>query len=167
MSPALGYVGQGVTYAIFAAVIGYFASLPVYTHFPPDQGLIRLSFTHGAQRAGECRRRSAEEIAKLPPNMRRPLDCPRGRLPIEVELMLDGKLVLRDSLRPTGLSGDGPAHVHRGFPVAPGPHKITVRMRDSARSEGFDHERTADIVVAARQNFVIDFKSASEGFVFR
>jgi hypothetical protein len=49
-----------------------------------------------------------EEIAKLPPNMRRPLDCPRGRRPIYVELDVGHQVSYRASLPPTGIAGDGP-----------------------------------------------------------
>jgi hypothetical protein len=159
--------GQAIAYALFAVAIGYFANAPAFTHFPPDQGLIRLSFSHAAHRVGECRRLTPEELAKLAPNMRKPLDCPRGRLPVYVELTLDGETVYQASLPPTGIFGDSPSRVHKGFPVSPGPHRIEVRMRNSARTAGFDYQRVADIIIAPQQNFVIDFRATSEGFVFR
>ena len=34
-----------------------------------------LTFVHGANRKGECRRLTVEEIAKLAPNMRQAQDC--------------------------------------------------------------------------------------------
>ena len=42
---------------------------------------IRLSFVHGGDRAEPCRRRTREELEKLAPNMRKPLECSRRRLP--------------------------------------------------------------------------------------
>ena len=167
MTTWLRYGAQAAMYAVFAAIIGYFANAPAYTHFPPDRGFIRLSFSHSGQRPAECRRLTPDELAKLPHNLRKPLDCPRGRVPVYVALLLDGTPVYEASLRPTGVTSDGPSHVHVGFRVAPGSHRIEVKMRDSARSSGFNYERLADVTIAPGQNFVIDFRSGGDGFVFR
>jgi hypothetical protein len=40
-------------------------------------------------------------------------------------------------------------------------------MRDSRRSEGFDHSKSGDILLTAAQNFVVDFRPEAQGFVFR
>ena len=73
--------------ALFAAV-AVFSNWPAYRTIPQGHAVIMLSFVHGANRQAECRRLSPAEIAKLPPNMRRVQDCPRGRRPIYVELDL-------------------------------------------------------------------------------
>ena len=166
MPKVLQYLGQGLVYGLIALLFGVFADWPRYTHFPPDQAQIMLSFAHGAERKGDCRRLSAEEIAELAPNMRRAEICPRERLPVLVELMLDDTTLFNAALPPSGLSRDGPSQVHRGFAVAPGAYRLTVRLRDSARSEGFDYERSEDIVLRAMQNFVVDFRADTGGFVF-
>ena len=166
MIAPLRLLGQAAGYVAFIAVIGYGTNAG-YTHFPPDQALIKLSFTHGAARPTECRRLSAEELARLPPNMRRPVECPRGRLPVVAELVLDGRTLLSASLPPTGLSHDGPSRVYRSFRVAPGRHHLVARLRDTARTSGFDYRREADIDLAPQQNFVIDFRPEGDGFVFR
>ncbi|MDP6344569.1 MAG: hypothetical protein QF578_10410 [Alphaproteobacteria bacterium] len=167
MSTALRYLGQGFVYAAFALILGYFASLPTYTHFPPDQALIKLSLAHGADRKGGCRRRSQEELRKLAPNMRRPMDCPRQRLPVLIELEIDGSLLYRDSLPPTGLAGDGPSQVYQRFAVAPGRHAVVARLRDSDRRDGFDYEHSEQIELAAGQSLAIDFRSEMGGFILR
>jgi hypothetical protein len=158
--------GQALAYALFIALIGYGVS-GRYTHFPPDEALVKLSFTHGAARPTDCRRLTAEELAKLPPNMRRPVECARGRLPVFTELVLDGETLLSESLPPTGLSHDGPSRVYRSFAVSPGRHHLVMRLRDTARTSGFDYTREADVELAPRQNFVIDFRPEGDGFVFR
>jgi len=49
------YVGQVIAYALFAMVVGYFATQPAYTHLDPDQALIKLSFSHaGAHTRCRC-----------------------------------------------------------------------------------------------------------------
>ena len=166
MSRALKFAGQGVVYALIALVFGVFSDWPRYTTSPPDQAQIMLSFSHGGARKGGCRRLSAEEIAELAPNMRRPEICPRERLPLLVELVLDGRTLFRAELPPSGLSKDGPSQVHERFLVAPGPYRMTVRLRDSARAEGFDYERSEDIDLRAMQNFVVDFRADTGGFLF-
>ncbi len=113
----------------------------------------------------ECRRLTAEEIAALPENMRRPLDCPRWRLPVIVELELYGATIYSGSLPPTGLAGDGPSKVYERFPVTPGHHQLVARLRDSNRAEGFDYQHTADVDLAPGQNLVIDFRAETGGFI--
>ena len=64
MAKPLQYIGQGLFYALFMGVIGYFSTFPTYTHLPPDETLIAEFQTCWAAR-GECRERT-EEIANLP-----------------------------------------------------------------------------------------------------
>lgn len=160
------YLGQGAVYALFAAFLGYFSQAPAYTHFPPDKALVKLAFVHGGKPAGECRRRTPEELARLAPNMRKLLDCPRGRLPLVVELEMDGRLLYRDTLPPTGLSGDGPSRAYRRFAVEPGRHRFAVRLRDSGRDGGFDYESEAVVEIGPGRNLAIDFKAFKGGFSF-
>jgi hypothetical protein len=159
-------LGQAIAYAMFAGMIGYFATSPAYTHLDPGLALIKLSFSHAGRHKGECRQLSPEELANLPPNMRRPLDCPRERLPLQVELELDGKLLYREVLPPSGLAGDGASMAYSKFPVAPGTHHLVARLRDSDRTTGYDYEKEAEITLQPRQNFVIDFRPALGGFQF-
>ncbi|MBC8242253.1 MAG: hypothetical protein ISR50_05375 [Alphaproteobacteria bacterium] len=165
--PAGRYAGQALVYLLFAAFLGYFASAPKYTHFPPDQALIKLSLAHGAKRVGGCRRFTRAELQEMAPNMRRPLDCPRQRLPVVVEFVIDGKTRYSAAVPPTGLSGDGPSRIYQRFAVSPGKHAIVARLRDSDRSEGFDYETTAEIELAAQQSVAIDFRQEMGGFLFR
>ncbi len=166
MTRPLPLLGQALAYLLFAVVVGYFSFHPSYTHLPPDVALIKLSFSHAAERAGECRRLSAEEIAALPPNMRRTKDCPRERLPVLVELVLDGQTLTRRVLPPTGLRRDGASIIYQRFAVASGRHTLVARLRDSHRTEGFDYESKAEIELAPRQNFVVDFRAEAGGFIF-
>lgn len=167
MRSALRYVGQAAVLALLAAFIGYFAAGPAYTAFPSDRALIKLSFSHGGGPIRECRKLTREELAKLAPNMRRPTDCPRERVPLVIELVLDGQVLFRDTRPPTGLSGDGPSRVYERFVVTSGPHRLTVRLRDSARVEGFDREYVTDITLRPQQSLAVDFRPETGGFVLR
>ena len=104
MNAPARYAVQGVLYAAFVAFVGYIANAPTYQALAPGDALVRLSFSHGAQRKEPCRKRTAEELAKLSPNMRAPLDCPRERASVVVELEMDGQLLYRIVAPPTGLA---------------------------------------------------------------
>lgn len=167
MARALGAAGQAVFYLAVAALLGYFSARPAYVHFPPDEAQVTLSFAHGAKRKGECRRLSAEEIAALPPNMRRPMDCPRERLPVFVALEIDGKPVYEAELPPTGLAGDGPSRVYQSFKLASGRHQLVAKLRDSAREAGYDYQSAREVELAPGERLVIDFHADAGGFTFR
>jgi len=166
MAEARRYLGQAGVYLLLALGVGYCSSQPAYTHFPPDRALIKLSLTHGAKKE-ECRRRTPEELAKLPPNMRRPTECARERLPVTVELLIDGEPLYEAVLPPTGLAGDGPSRAYRRLTVSPGRHQLIARLRDSDRKEGFDYERTMTVDLEPGQSLAIDFHAETGGFVLR
>ena len=161
------YAGQAVVYGLIALGIGYFSNRPILAHFPADKAQIKISFTHGANRVEECRRLTTEEIAKLPPRERRPHTCGRERLPVRVQLLVDGVPIYDEIVQPSGLSRDGPAHVYRKFAVDPGRHEITARLRDSDRTEGFDYERHVSLELAPLQNLAIDFRGDQGTFIVR
>lgn len=166
MASSVQYIGQAIAYAVFAVVIGYFATQPSYTYLDPGKAQIKLSFGHAGEHTTECRRLTQEELNQLAPNMRRPLDCPRGRLPVLIELELDGELLYRAELPPSGLAGDGVSTAYKTFAVDPGQHQLVARLRDSLRDEGFDYEAASEITLSPRQNFVVDFRPAMGGFLF-
>ena len=160
------YGGQAIAYAAFVLLIGYFATAPAYRPVDPDAAVIKLSFIHVGQRKVECRKMGSEEIARLAPNMRLTLDCPRERLPVTIELELDGKLLVRREIMAAGLSHDRASSIYQKFVVAPGRHLVTARLRDSARTEGFDYTRSTEVELKPRQNFVVDFRAEAGGFSF-
>lgn len=165
MADMLRYSGQLVAYAVFMIAVGFFSASPAYTHLDPDSALIKVSFSHAGAPIRECRRLTPEEIAELPPNMRRPDDCPRERVALRLVVELDGKALVDEALAPTGLWGDGPSNVYKRFPVPAGRHELHLRLRDSRRGDGFDHESRVAVELLAGQNLVVDFRPAAGGFV--
>lgn len=160
-------LGQGVVYVVAAAVTGYLASRPVYHQVPEDMAQIKMSLSHGAARVTECRRLTSQEIAELPANERRPNTCDRQRVPIRVQLVVDDAVIYDEELVPIGLSGDGPARMYEKFLVPAGQHRITARLRDSRKAEGFDYETTEQVELSRWQNLAIDFRPDSGSFLFR
>ena len=166
MNAIARYATQGALYGAFVAAVGFFSSAPAYRPIAPDESLVRLSFTHAAQRRQPCRSRTPQELAKLPPNMRAQLDCPRERADVTVEIEMDGKLLYRIVAAPSGLGRDGAATVYRRQVVAAGPHRFRVRLADDVRGE-FTYAAERDIEIGAGRVLLVDFNAAAGGFVFK
>ncbi len=166
MNQALRILFQLALYVPLMALIGYFSSYPRFTQVREGEALVRLSLVHAAQRLQECRERTPEELARLAPNMRAALDCPRERSPLLVELEFDGRVVYRREATPAGLRRDGAAAVYHRMTVPSGSHRVVVRLRDRASGD-FNYVRTATLELAPGASLVIDFAAAQGGFMFR
>jgi len=168
MAKPLQYIGQGLFYALFMGIIGYFSTFPAYTHLPPDETLIKLSFRHAGQHVGACRERTAEEVAQLPSYQRKggTTVCPRGRADVVVELEMDGKQLYHEILRPTGLAHSSTSNIYRRIPVKAGVHTLKARLRDRD-GEDFNYAHEETINLAPGRILVIDFKAETGGFIFK
>jgi hypothetical protein len=162
MSKWRAWLGQGVLYALFALFIGVFSHWPSYQALPPGQAVLKVSFIHHGQRVAPCRPYTAEELAKLPPNMRAPLKCERERAPVHIEVDVDGATVYRHVAQPAGLSRDGASTVYHRLAVPAGEHRIAVRMKDGTGA-GFEHTREATLRLKEAQVLVIDFDPQKGG----
>lgn len=159
---AAAWFGQILLYGLFALIIGVFSSWPSYRHLGSDEALIKLSFSHTGKPVSDCTAQTPEELAKLPPNMRAPVRCPRERSQIVVELDVDGLGAYRHIAKPSGLSRDGASSVYHRLQVAAGTHRLAVRMRDDVRSDGFAHVREETVTLKPYQILVIDFDTATQ-----
>ena len=157
---------QAPAYAAFAAFIGYFSASPPYQHLAPDQAVVKLSFSHAGERRQECRKRSAEELAKLAPNMRAEMDCPRERSDVKIEVEMDGRLLYQITARATGLRNDLPSTVYRRLEIPAGTHAFKVRLADGPSGE-FRHSGGVTVTLAPGHVLVIDFIASTGGFQFR
>ena len=157
---------QVPAYAAFAAFVGYFSAAPAYRHVQPGRAVVKLSFTHAGERKVACRERSPEELAKLAPNMRAALDCPRERSDVRVEIEMDGAPLYATVERPSGLRHDLPSVVYRRLEVPAGPHRFRARLADDA-SGAWRHRGESTIELAPGGLLVIDFAASRGGFIFR
>ena len=167
MSRPISWIGQALLYGLFALTIGYLSSSPPYRHLPPGQALIKLSFSHEGKLVSQCRQRTPEELAKLAPNMRAPLDCPRGRSPVRVEIDLDGSPLYRHVAQPSGLSKDGASTIYHRFAVPSGQHRIAIRLNDDARAQGFNYQREELVALKPGKVLVIDFNQEAGGITLQ
>jgi hypothetical protein len=163
---ALRIAAQLLLYVPLMAIIGYFSTEPRFSVIGPGQALLRLSFIHAAERKQPCRSRTPEELAKLAPNMRAALDCPRERADLLVELELDGAVVLRREVKPSGLQHDGNAVVYQRLALPAGRHRIVARLRDRAQGD-FNYVKEETVEIAAGHVLLIDFNASQGGFIFR
>lgn len=165
MAKPAAIIGQIILYGAFAAFIGFFSTAPTYQQIPDDVALIKLSMSHLGGR--ECRTRTPEELAKLPPNMRAPLLCPRGRSDIKLVLELDGKQLFETIMHPTGLSGDGISTVYKRFEVKAGTYRLAAKMNDNLINPGFNHVKEAKVTLKPAQVLVVDFNPDKGGLFFQ
>lgn len=162
---ALRIAAQLALYVPLMLVLGYFSTEPRFSAVGPDEALVRVSFIHATERKEKCRSRSAEELAKLAPNMRAGLDCPRERTPLTVELELDGKVVLSREVQPSGLQRDGNAVVYQRMAVPAGKHRVIARLRDRPGA-GFNYVKDETVEIAGGRVLLIDFSAERGGFAF-
>ena len=162
---ALRIAAQVALYAPLMAILAYFSTEPRFSALAPGEAMVRVSLIHATERRQACRERSAAELEKLAPNMRAALDCPRERSPLLVELELDGRVVLRREVEPSGLRRDGNAVVYQRMALPAGRHRIVARLRDRPEGE-FNYVREETVELAAGRVLLIDFNAARGGFAF-
>lgn len=134
-----------------AVAAGLTAGLVVCSGLPylddsSEDALIRLSWRAAGERVEECRIPSEEELAALPPHMRRAEIC-EGRLaPFRLSVSIDGSAVFEDLIRPAGTRRDRPVYVLQEFPVSPGRHRLEVRFAPQL-PEGDERANRAPLIL--------------------
>ncbi len=160
------YVLQALNYSLFMGLIWYFASSPSIRIIEEDEAMLTMAFAHAGELREPCRKLSQEELNKLAPNMRKLDDCPRERSPVIIEVLLNDDPVYKTQLDPPGLYGDGGVDIYFSQTIKAGEYRIAVKMDDSVRSPGFDHQLEQTIDIAPAQILLIGFNARS-GFVIR
>lgn len=180
------YALQALFYLPLMAILAVFSRWPPFDVVAKDEALVRLSIAHAAERRHPCRQRTAEELAKMPPNMRAVEDCPRERAPVKIEFEVDGRLVYAAEVPPAGVQKDGLATLYHRMTVPAGEHRVVVRMSDRSpvaapmsdrspvaapggdRAEApFNHVREEKLSLAPGDALVIDFNASRGGLEFR
>jgi hypothetical protein len=162
----LRFLLQAFNYSLFMGLIWFFSNSPSVSLIGENEARITIAFAHAGQLREPCRMLSQEELNKLAPNMRKIDDCPRERSPVIIEAELDGKSVYSASLPPPGLFGDGGVDVFYSAKIPAGQHQLDMKMNDSVRVEGFNHQFARQVTVEPAQILLIAFDSKS-GFMIR
>ena len=161
----LRYLLQAFNYSLFMGIVWYFASAPAVRLIEEDEAKLTIAFAHAGQLREPCRMLSQEELNKLAPNMRKLDDCPRERSPVLIEAELDGESFYKAELQPPGLFGDGGVDVFYSAKVPAGEHRLSLKMNDSVRIEGFNHQFEELVSIAPAQILLIVFKSKQGFFI--
>jgi hypothetical protein len=111
--------------ALIALVI---ASRAPVTVRDSDDAVLRLAWSARPERIEDCRPRSAEELAALPPHMRQPLVCEGVAAQYRLMVRRGGALVADQVVRGGGLRHDRRLYVFREIALPPGEIAIDVRF---------------------------------------
>lgn len=173
MQPMLGsdnklvrYMLQAVNYTVFMALIWYFSTSPAIRVLAEDQAMITLAFGHAGETREPCRKVSAEDLAKLAPNMRMVQDCPRERSPVVIQMTVDGRPLIEQTLKPPGIFKDGGVDVYFSGRIPAGEHVVEIKMDDSVRQDGFNHSFKQSIEIEPGTILLLGFDS-EKGFVVK
>ena len=166
------YARQLLAFLLFPAFVVLFANGPEYRLLMPQEGMVSITFSHAGQRVGECRKLSQEELNELPPNMRKPIDCPRERHPVHIRLAVltensaDEQLLIEETLLPSGMWSDGKANIYRRLTMPAGSYRFQVGMNDTGGDDNFDFEQIETVTLKPGQNLVIHFDELQRTFTF-
>jgi hypothetical protein len=161
------WVSEILAWVAFSAVVGLLSVWPRYEMVDPGAAMVTVTFSHAAQRVGECRQLSQDELNKLPPNMRKPADCPRERHPVRLELRSGDTALFRAVLPPSGIWSDGKANIYRRIVVPSGQHELFVGMNDSGGETTFDYQYSKRLDIAPGSNIVVRFDTELQQFTIR
>jgi ferredoxin len=161
---------RGIAYGLFMLVAALFSAWPAFSLLGPEQAMVSLSISHTGKRIQECRKFTQEELNELPPNMRRPSDCPREKHPIRVEFTANGEALYAQTIAASGIWSDGSATIYARFPMPASAHLLTIGMNDSGAGTeppgGFDYYSEQQVQLQPEQHLVISFDAASSAFTF-
>lgn len=158
------YLLQAINYTVFMGLIWFFATQPSFQILAEDEAVITIAFAHAGKIREPCRKLSYEELAELPPNMRKPEECPRERSPVTIEILLDSEPLYSESLAPAGLFGDGGVDVYYSKKIPAGEHHLTLKMNDSVRIKGFNHSLEQQVNIDPAKILLVEF-DPRHGFI--
>jgi hypothetical protein len=158
-------VAGGALAAAFCAVL-LGASRLGYALPPSAASELVLSFKHPGAIEQHCRDRTPEELQKLPPHMRQPQVCERGRVWVRMRAFLDGRRVLDRKYEPKGLWDDGNSLALERIPVSPGSHVVRVELGDTGDADDWNHVSEERLAFSARESRVVTFDKV-DGFRWR
>ena len=159
-------VGQIIFYTLFMAVVGLFSAWPQMRILGDDEAIVSVFFSLAGERIGACRQFTQEELNELPPNMRRPADCPRERHPVRVEISANDEVLYSDILLPSGMWSDGTSIAYQRIVIEAGEYELLMKLDNTGNESSFRYAQTANVSIAPGRNFVIRFDQLSKRFEF-
>ena len=162
MDKTVRYLGQAALYALFFLPLVYISHSPNYKNLDEGIAVLKVAVRHPGEIIGECTSSAVEGHGMRPSSMTQAIEvCPRERSPLQLELVLDGKILYSATVPPSGLHNDGISSMYRRFELPAGSHKLQIKMNDDVKVEGYNWQLEQEIILAPAQVMVASFK---EGF---
>ena len=171
MTPVRAAIGGLLALGLMLGIVAL-SQVP-YTASRGADGELRLAWRWRSQRVERCRTLTPDELGKLPAHMRVATACERPLRPYLLEVEVDDRAVLHDSVRARGAESDRPLSVFHRLPLAPGRHEVKVTFSplplagDSAASLPAALEAEAHIVVSPRQVVLVTLDDVQRKLVLR
>jgi len=153
-------------YASVGILIGYYTIAPGYQYADGQSSVLKLVVRHSGVLLGECRVMSQPELMKLPPNMRIPEDCPRGKAPLSVSLLVDDRVFYDGIIKPSGLHSDGVLALYQQFNIPPGQASVRLAIESAKQDlQLFEREinvRPSDVLLLEYHDTGFNLSRAAE-----
>jgi hypothetical protein len=118
-------IGATVPAVAALAALAALSQAP-YAHQRADTAELRLAWRARSARIDACRRRTADELARLPVHMRQELVCERRVAPYRLTVTLDDSAIVDRAVVAAGARADRPLYVFEEIPLEPGTYALRV-----------------------------------------
>ena len=114
-----------------------------YAYEAAAGGELRLAWRARSTLVEACRRRTAEELARLPAHMRQEMVCERGVAPYRLHVALGATTVVDRLVAAAGARADRPLYVFEARALPPGTYVLHVAFTRQGGAAG-DSAATGD-----------------------
>ncbi len=143
-----------LTLILGALVVGLSETpYPIVTH---EKAELVVSFKH-AGRVVEKTLNEVEDQQNLLPHMRRARAMERIRLPVRLQVFIDGEKIIERSYEPGGLFKDGQSIAIETIVLDEGEHTVRIRLDDSDDPDAWHWEETRTLTFEKNRRRVILF----------
>ncbi len=137
-----------IAVSLIPFVFIYMLSAAEFSFYAPEDSMLKIAFKHSGKRLEECdeesfllreaeryRRENREsQGVRMDIGLLEKTGCSRERYPVELRLMVDGKVLLDKVYPPVGLRKDGASFIYERFLLESGIHEIEITMKDGKDS---------------------------------
>ncbi len=129
-------------------VLIYMLSAAEFHFYAPSDSMLKIAFKHSGKRLEECDEagfllREAERYrrenrqtqgVRMDIGILEKTGCSRERYPVELRLVVDGKILLEKTYQPVGLKKDGASYIYERFLLKKGVHNVKITLKDGKNS---------------------------------
>jgi len=137
-------LGQVVFYGVLIGITGYLSVYPETTVHKAGETDLKLVIRQSGRVIGKCEVLTSEQLKKLPPNMQRPMNCPREKSAVKLKLLIDNEIKHQATISPSGIHSDGNLARYEVFTLEAGTRHVyataTSETHEGEFVEVFDEE---------------------------